>query len=322
MDRIPNQSNPLEQEDQADQAPLEKSSSHLKLFMITLVALLTVIIIVGISLFATRNEGVKAPWLIKSRIGQVTTNQGPTGDKKAYRSLQSVSDKPPVADKEGGLTISAAGMGKKIDKVPTVQIFVDPMCPWCGKVGRVIDPEIGKMVKAGQINATYTFLSFLDKASTDHYSTRVDNALATVAEKDPDHFLAFEAAVFEEDFQPGEGDYQPVSDEKLAQQALKAGVSESVTAEMAKGRYLNWVKKVNDYTITREDAKDAKGEFSTPTILINGQHWDITQAGKDVGGIEHLDKALVKALGLKQSEVGHKGSLPSIGSYDGALPVK
>lgn len=194
------------------------------------------------------------------------------------------------------------------------------MCPWCGKVGRVIDPELEKMVKAGQVTVTYTFLNFLDKVSSDQYSTRVGNALATVAEQDPDHFLDFEAAVFEEGFQPDEEDYQPVSDQDLANQAVKVGVPESVAVQFAEGRYQDWVQKVNDYTITRTDVEDAKGEFTTPTIMINGRLWDISGAGKASGGLQHLDKALLKSLGIDDDKVGMQGVMPSIGSKGKALP--
>lgn len=59
----------------------------------------------------------------------------------------------------------------------------------------------------------------------------------------------------------------------------------------AQGTYRPWVDKVNDYAITRKDAKDTKGEFSTPTIMINGKVWDLTAAAKSQGGLEHLDRA-------------------------------
>ena len=251
-------------------------------------------------------------------------SQGPSGDAKAYKALQEVTVTPSVADDQGGLTVSANGIGsrKKVADAPTLEIFMDPMCPWCGKVGRVIDPQLQRMISAGQINVTYNFLNFLDSASSDQYSSRVDNALAMVAQEDPDHLPAFAAAIFAADFQPDESSYQAVSDARLADQAVGVGVPRSLADRFAQGTYRPWVDKVNAYAITRKDAKDAKGEFSTPTIMINGKVWDLTAAAKSQGGLEHLDRALLKALGLKSQDVGHQGKMPSIGAQGKALKVQ
>lgn len=287
--------------------------------IISAVALVLVLVILVAGLYVWHGKD-QAGRDAQATVSGETVAKGPTGSKTAYKELQEVKAKPSVADKEGGLTISAGGINTKVPNAPSVHVFVDPMCPWCGKVGRVIDPELEKMVKAGQVTVTYTFLNFLDKVSSDQYSTRVGNALATVAEQDPDHFLDFEAAVFEEGFQPDEEDYQPVSDQDLANKAVKVGVPESVAAQFAEGRYQDWVQKVNDYTITRTDVEDAKGEFTTPTIMINGRLWDISGAGKASGGLQHLDKALLKSLGIDDDKVGMQSVMPSIGSTGKALP--
>lgn len=251
-------------------------------------------------------------------------SQGPSGDAKAYKALREVNVKPSVADDQGGLTVSAKGVGskKKVADAPTLEIFMDPLCPWCGKVGRVIDPQLQRMISAGQINVTYNFLNFLDSASSDQYSSRVDNALAMVAQEDPDHLPAFAAAVFAADFQPNESSYQAISDARLADQAVGAGVPRSLADRFVQGIYRPWVDKVNAYAITRKDAKDAKGEFSTPTIMINGKVWDLTAAAKSQGGLEHLDRALLKALGLKWQDAGHQGRMPSIGAQGKALKAE
>lgn len=310
--------NPAEPNGQPEQAQALADRQN-RSIIISLVALVVVLAILAGGLFSWHRKD-QADKEAQAKASRAALAQGPTGSKKTYKALQAVKVKPPVADKEGGLTISAKGIGRKTPDAPSVHIFVDPMCPWCGKVARVLDPKLEKMVEAGQVTVTYTFLNFLDDVSSDHYSTRVGNALATVAEEDPDHFLAFEAAVFAQDFQPDEEDYKPVTDQDLADQAGRVGVPESVTAKFAEGRYKDWVGKVNDYTITRKDAKDAKGEFSTPTILINGRHWDVSDASKAPGGLDHLDSTLLKSLGLDASKVGKRGTMPSIGSKGKPLP--
>ena len=298
-------------------------SRRLPLILVA-IALVLVLVAGFYMLWTNRSGDDQSAQKPSSKVSTAQVSKGPTGDVKAYKALQAVTVKPSVADDQGGLTASAKGVGskKKVADVPTLEIFMDPMCPWCGKVGRVIDPQLQRMISAGQINVTYNFLNFLDSASSDQYSSRVDNALAMVAQEDPDHLPAFAAAIFAADFQPNESSYQAVSDARLADQAVGAGVPRSLADRFAQGTYRPWVDKVNAYAITRKDAKDAKGEFSTPTIMINGKVWDLTAAAKSQGGLEHLDRALLKALGLKSQDVGHQGKMPSIGAQGTAMKAE
>ena len=308
---------------QPQERELAQRSRRLPLVLVAVA--LVLVLAAGIYMLCADHSGDDQSAQKPSSTGSTAqVSQGPSGDAKAYKALQEVTVKPSVADDQGGLTVSANGIGsrKKVADAPTLEIFMDPMCPWCGKVGRVIDPQLQRMIGAGQINVTYNFLNFLDSASSDEYSSRVDNALAMVAQEDPDHLPAFAAAIFATDFQPDESSYQAVSDARLADQAVGAGVPRSLADRFAQGTYRPWVDKVNDYAITRKDAKDAKGEFSTPTIMINGKVWDLTAAAKSQGGLEHLDQALLKALGLKSQDVGHQGKMPSIGAQGKALKVQ
>ena len=298
-------------------------SRRLPLILVA-IALVLVLVAGFYMLWTNRSGDDQSAQKPSSEVSTAQVSKGPTGDAKTYKALQAVTVKPSVADDQGGLTVSAKGVGskKKVAGVPTLEIFMDPMCPWCGKVGRVIDLQLQRMISAGQINVTYNFLNFLDSASSDQYSSRVDNALAMVAQEDPDHLPAFAAAIFAADFQPNESSYQAVSDARLADQAVGAGVPRSLADRFAQGTYRPWVDKVNAYAITRKDAKDAKGEFSTPTIMINGKVWDLTAAAKSQGGLEHLDRALFKALGLNSQDVGHQGKMPSIGARGTALKAE
>ena len=325
--RIATEEKPVEtgqpQESGSEESAPAQSSRRVPLILVA-VALVLVLAAGIYMLWADHAPGNQSAQKPSSGASAAQVSQGPSGDAKAYKTLQEVTVKPSVADDQGGLTVSAKGVGskKKVADAPTVEIFMDPMCPWCGKVGRVIDPQLQRMISAGQINVTYNFLNFLDSASSDQYSSRVDNALAMVAQEDPDHLPAFAAAVFAADFQPNESSYQAVSDARLADKAVGVGVPRALADRFAQGTYRPWVDKVNAYAITRKDAKDAKGEFSTPTIMINGRVWDLTAAAKSQGGLEHLDRALLKALGLKSQNVGHQGKMPSIGAQGKALAAK
>jgi protein-disulfide isomerase len=118
-----------------------------------------------------------------------------------YAQLQKVSDKPKNANVSGGFVASKSADPKK---VPTVSVFFDPMCPSCGMVDRALSPTLTKLYNAGQANIELHPLAFLDRSSSDQYSTRAASSFAYVGEHDPEHLLAYMSALYDEKFQPSE----------------------------------------------------------------------------------------------------------------------
>ena len=141
--------------------------------------------------------------------------------KKAYESLSEVKRKPTNATNDGGLLVQ---VGSKKD-IPTVEFYLDPLCPACAQIDRTLNDDIGKMYTSGQIKLEIHPVIFLDKCSSDHYSARVSGSIAYISEKDPKHVVAFISEIFDEKFQPSEVDYVEMSDEKIIEQAIKAGIS-------------------------------------------------------------------------------------------------
>lgn len=108
---------------------------------------------------------------------------------------------------------------------------MDFLCPGCGNLHRQLDADLQKMVDAGQINLDLHFMAFMDRWSTDEYSSRAANAAIYLAEhdSDPNHLISFLEKVYAEDFQPEEGSaYKSVSDAKIKEQMIAAGVSKDV----------------------------------------------------------------------------------------------
>ena len=108
---------------------------------LTLVAVALVLVLAAglYMLWADHSAGGQSAQKPSSGASAAQISQGPSGDAKAYKALQEVTVKPSVADDQGGLTVSSKGVGnkKKVADAPTIEIFMDPMCPWCGKVGRL-----------------------------------------------------------------------------------------------------------------------------------------------------------------------------------------
>jgi protein-disulfide isomerase len=234
---------------------------------------------------------------------------------KAYEAVQSVETKPSDANAKGGFLISKNGLNKKVADVPTVEEYMDFLCPGCGSFNRAVDSSLQKMVAAGQINLVVYPNAFLDSLSSDEYSTRAASAAAYIAQNDPEHLLAFIADMFAEDFQPSESNYKAVSDEQIQQVAIKAGVNESVAKKSTDGTYKTWITKVSAYSPLRQElwnvSGSTKGQMTTPTVRINSNYWDmnsVSSSGLDTGS------ALLKALGLSSTDVGQEGVLPSIGA--------
>lgn len=285
-------------EQQAQQARLAKE--HKQQTLIGLIVVIVVVALVAVAGFA---------------IWRATRPVSTADAQKAYETVQSVKTKPTDANSKGGFLISKDGLNKKIADVPTVEEYMDFLCPGCGSFNRSVDESLQKMVAAGQINLVVYPNAFLDSLSTDEYSTRAASAAAYIAQNDPDHLLAFIADMFAEDFQPSESNYKAVSDEQIQQVAIKAGVSESVAKKSTDGTYKTWISKVSAYSPLRQELWNVsgsnKGQMTTPTVRINDNYWDMNSVSSS--GLDTAS-ALLKALGISSSDVGQEGVLPSIGA--------
>lgn len=142
-----------------------------------------------------------------------------------------------------------------------LEVFVDYMCPYCGKFERANSGELSRLVADGTVRLELYPLAFLDRMSQgSQYSTRTANAVATVADKAPDKVLAFNQALYER--QPGEGT-PGLSDDEIASLARGAGVPADVVADFADRRFGPWVASTTTAVLNG-------GVTGTPTVKING----------------------------------------------------
>ncbi len=238
--------------------------------------------------------------------------------EEAYDELQAVENTPSLVDDKGGLLISKNGYGTSVEGVPTIAIYMDFLCPGCGNIHRQLDDDLQKMVNAGQINLELHFMSFMDRWSTDEYSSRAANAAMYLAEhdSDPNHMIAFLKNMYAEEFQPEEGSsYESVSDKQIKQQMIDAGVSEDVANNAFNRDYQDWLDAINTYTPKRSELWNVSGNYegsmTTPTITINGKFWDMNQLSV---AQETIHDGLLESIGLQSDQIGVEGKAPSIGS--------
>jgi protein-disulfide isomerase len=153
----------------------------------------------------------------------------------------------------------------KADAPVKLEIYLDYMCPYCGRFERANSAEIERLVANGTARVEIYPLSFLDRQSAGtQYSTRAANAVAAVADKAPDKVLTFNAALFGQ--QPEEG--KPgLTDAQIAKLAADAGVPAGIVEGFHEGRFQPWIA-------TSTDAAFKSGITGTPTVRINGKKFD------------------------------------------------
>lgn len=287
---------------QAEQAAKERKQQTL--IGAIVLAIVAILIIIGaVSVYKATHTS--------SASDNVTVEQ-------AYDQLQKVSVKPERADDKGGILISKDGYGTSVDGAPTLAIYMDFLCPGCGSVHRSLDEGLIELVQAGQINVELHFMSFMDRLSTDEYSSRAANAALYLADHDddPTHLMAFVENMYAEDFQPSEGSaYESVSDDQIKQQMIDAGASQDV-ADAAFGRdYQDWLDATNLYTPKRPELWNTSGSYAgsmtTPTLTINGTRWDLNEVS---AADMTIYDGFLEAIGLSADDIGNADVMPSIGA--------
>jgi protein-disulfide isomerase len=194
---------------------------------------------------------VIAVLLIAIVVSVATAARNPPADGAA-----AASDTPPA----GATPAGALAVGDAAAPV-TVELYLDYMCPFCGRFERANGAELERLVAAGTVRLELYPLSFLDRMSAgSRYSTRAANAVATVADRTPDTLLAVHAALFAN--QPDEGS-RGLSDDDIAGLARRAGVSQQVTDAFDDRAFEGWIAGSTEEAF-------AGGITGTPTVKING----------------------------------------------------
>ena len=132
---------------------------------------------------------------------------------------------PAAATADGAIPVGRA------DAPVKVQIYLDYMCPFCGRFERANAAELERLVMDGTVQLQVYPMSFLDRQSDGtRYSTRAANSVVTVADGAPDKMMAFNNALFAR--QPAEGGPGLTNDE-IATLAADSGVPPEASAGSA-----------------------------------------------------------------------------------------
>lgn len=193
-----------------------------------------------------------------------------TGVANSTSSLGSVE--PPVVEDASGQTGAAylddgylqVGIGAAV-----VDLYIDPMCPYCGQFDIANGDTLAAMVDDGTITLRLHPLTFLDQASQgSEYSTRASAALTCQAAINPESTLDYLAALFLN--QPAEGTTGLTDDELVALSSGSAPIADCVASE----RYQGWSQQNTDAALTGPIlGADISSIQGTPTVLVNGSQY-------------------------------------------------
>lgn len=168
----------------------------------------------------------------------------------------------------GVITVAAADA----KNVPVIELFEDPLCPFCGAFEQQYGAELAAAVDSGEVIVRYRTVTFLNSASSSGtYSTRALAALIALATKagdEPGLVLGFHAALFNPAVQPAEGG-QDLSNDDLAELADDLGAPPAAVKAIAKGQYVKTAAKSAERSLDRlRSLSDSPG---TPSVAVSGE---------------------------------------------------
>lgn len=152
----------------------------------------------------------------------------------------------------------------------TMEVYEDFICPACGNFESLNADQLDAYVEAGTLKIEYRPIALLDQYSTDDYSTRALNAVASVVNTQPDLFVDYHRLLFAN--QPDEGG-AGLTDDQLIDLAVQAGATETdVRPAVEALTYQGWTEKVTEQFTDRmaEEGEQA----ATPSVYIEGVKLD------------------------------------------------
>lgn len=241
----------------------ERERRRNKIIGLSLLGIAIAVAIVGIGAAVKQNRDA-------SKADSALPSQQLVADNKAKITVPAGSDIDLL-----GIPVSKQGTGTRAADGVVVDVYLDFICPWCGRFEQQQGPEIARLLdpKTGfdDVTVVYHMVANMDKASQGtNYSTRAANAATVVADKDPEHFVAFMTKLFAT--QPHENT-PGHSDQRLAEIAQSVGVPKAVTDQFTATVQFG-DKTVRTFVPWTAALTYRQIEHSTPRIVIDGTDWD------------------------------------------------
>jgi protein-disulfide isomerase len=158
-----------------------------------------------------------------------------------------------------------------------ITIYEDLQCPFCQEFEETNMSQMEQWINAGVAQLEIHPLNYLTSPANGGYSLRAGNAVACVANDDPDRFLAVNSALYKKQPKEGTGG---LSNATILSILKSAGVSSSaITKCVNDTTYSSWLNAATTRATTKKLPNSSVTTFSgTPTIIVNGQQYPETSA--------------------------------------------
>ncbi|MDX1874516.1 thioredoxin domain-containing protein [Mycolicibacterium sp. 120266] len=161
------------------------------------------------------------------------------------------------------------------DALGQIDLYVDPMCPYSGKMIRSQGSEIGKRIEDGSLRVNLRFVNFLEKYSASgSYDARAIYATFVVAGQSgsSEATWRFVQQIFSAEHQPHEGGATDLSNDQLADLAASAGAPGSAVDLIRLGVFLGY----DPHAIAASNLAvlHTFPEPGVPTVVLGGEPLD------------------------------------------------
>jgi protein-disulfide isomerase len=156
-----------------------------------------------------------------------------------------------------------------------IDLYVDPLCPYSGKMVRAQGDEIGRRIEDGTLRVNLRYVDFLDKYSASGtYDTRAIYATYVVASQSQasDITWRFVQQIYSADQQPKEKGATDLSNDQLADLADRVGAPAQAQDLIRVGLPIGYDPQAiaaNNYAVLHTFPKPG-----VPLVVISGQPVD------------------------------------------------
>ena len=187
----------------------------------------------------------------------------------AYGPGAGVAHAAPAAPAGDAISIGNPAAPGQID------LYLDPLCPFSGRMIQTQGDEIGKRIEAGTLHVNLRLVDFLDKYSASGtYDNRAIYATYAVAglSQSSDVTWRFVQQIFSAEHQPKEQGPTDLSNDQLADLANGVGASQAAQGLIRFGLPIGYDARAtaaNNYKLLQQFPKPG-----VPLVVINGQPVD------------------------------------------------
>jgi O-6-methylguanine DNA methyltransferase len=163
----------------------------------------------------------------------------------------------------------------RADSRVDVDVYVDFLCPYCGKFFAYFGESFKRLLDANKISLTVYTLSWIDHFSNgEHYSIRSALSALKVQESNPEILWSYLTALFTRGVQPQEASRYRVEDgsnEHLASVAKSVGASTELVNEILQ---VDAKRELAQMLVdTSQKVRDSNLIKGTPSMNINNVHY-------------------------------------------------